>query len=133
MPDVELAGLPAVHAQDENAANGERPSAAAIAMLTCQHFSGAWNARTAEYAGVIYVVILFPDSLVPNALLGLLASGTVALCSGWAGRFVDKGQRLNVLRTFILTEKVRQTSMKSSLCCSFVNARQPHFLRMEVF
>ncbi|KZV83481.1 hypothetical protein EXIGLDRAFT_625586 [Exidia glandulosa HHB12029] len=79
------------------------PSRKAVAVLALQHFSFAWNQRTVEFALVICLVILFPDSLVPSSLVALTSALAVILLSGWIGSFVDKTNRLTMVRVFLFS------------------------------
>lgn len=76
-----------------------------FACLILQHFSSAWTDRTYEFAAYLYLVILFPGSFVPAALLGLLTTATSLVGSGWVGGLVDSRKRLAFVRVSIAVQK----------------------------
>lgn len=76
-----------------------------FACLILQHFSSAWTDRTYEFAAYLYLVILFPGSFVPAALLGLLTTATSLVGSGWVGGLVDSRKRLGFVRVSIAVQK----------------------------
>lgn len=66
----------------------------------------AFTERSYEFAAYLYLVILFPDSFVPAAVLGLLTTSTSLLLSGWVGGLVDVKPRLAVVRVAIGVQKI---------------------------
>ncbi|KAI0652481.1 Ferroporti-1 [Trametes meyenii] len=77
----------------------------ALATLLIQHFSNSWGLRTAEFAVYLFLVNLFPDTLLPASIYGFATTGVAIVLSGWAGKLVDEHHNLRVVRTSIITIK----------------------------
>ncbi|OBZ67030.1 Solute carrier family 40 member 2 [Grifola frondosa] len=77
----------------------------ALSILLVQHFSNSWGLRTAEFAVYIFLVTLFPDTLLPASIFGFLTTGTSTVLSGWAGHQVDVRHNLRLVRTCIIIIK----------------------------
>ncbi|EJD51063.1 hypothetical protein AURDEDRAFT_150121 [Auricularia subglabra TFB-10046 SS5] len=112
MSAVELTsvGQPQDGPQNEQAIEGcqRHPlSKKAVALLALQHLSFAWTQRTVEFAAVVCLVLLFPETLLPGALCALVSAAAVAVLSGYVGSLVDKVDRLHVVRACILVVKAR--------------------------
>ncbi|RPD82275.1 hypothetical protein L226DRAFT_528462 [Lentinus tigrinus ALCF2SS1-7] len=78
----------------------------ALATLLVQHLSNSWGLRTAEFAIYLFLVTLFPDTLLPASIYGFVTTGVAIILSGWAGRLVDEYHNLSVVRTSIVTIKL---------------------------
>ncbi|KAI0720075.1 Ferroporti-1 [Cerioporus squamosus] len=78
----------------------------ALATLLVQHLSNSWGLRTAEFAVYLFLVTLFPDTLLPASIYGFVTTGVAIILSGWAGRLVDEHHNLNVVRSSIVTIKL---------------------------
>jgi len=78
----------------------------ALTLLLVQHFSNSWGSRTAEFAIYLFLITLFPDSLLPASLFGFLTTGTAILLSGWAGHQVDIRHNLRLVRVCIVVIKI---------------------------
>ncbi|KAI0640034.1 Ferroporti-1 [Trametes polyzona] len=83
----------------------------ALATLLVQHFSNSWGQRTAEFAVYIFLVALFPDTLLPASIYGFATTGSATLLSGWAGRLVDKHHNLRIVRASIIAAKLAASMM----------------------
>lgn len=46
----------------------------ALACLAVQHASSSWGYRAAEFAFPLYLIILFPHTLFPASIYGLIFS-----------------------------------------------------------
>ncbi|KAH9935560.1 uncharacterized protein B0H18DRAFT_416644 [Fomitopsis serialis] len=77
----------------------------ALILLLVQHFSSSWGSRTAEFAIYLFLVTLFPDSLLPASIFGFLTTGTAIVLSGWAGHQVDIRNNLRLVRVCIMVVK----------------------------
>ncbi|KAH9849246.1 Ferroporti-1 [Lenzites betulinus] len=78
----------------------------ALATLLVQHFSNSWGQRTAEFAVYLFLVTLFPDTLLPASLYGFATTGSAIMFSGWAGKLVDDHHNLRIVRTSIVAVKL---------------------------
>ncbi|KZT10586.1 uncharacterized protein LAESUDRAFT_720920 [Laetiporus sulphureus 93-53] len=109
--DLNLSAPPAV-SEHEVAGAGETDGAAppldrkALILLLIQHFSNSWGLRTAEFAVYLFLITLFPDTLLPASLFGFLTTGTAIVLSGWAGHQVDVRHNLWLIRACIVIIKV---------------------------
>ena len=62
----------------------------------------SWGLRTAEFAVYLFLVTLFPDTLLPASIYGFVTTGIAILFSGWAGQLVDEHHNLGVVRASIV-------------------------------
>lgn len=65
----------------------------------------SWGSRTAEFAIYLFLITLFPDSLLPASIFGFLTTGIAIVLSGWAGHQVDIRNNLRLVRFCITTVK----------------------------
>ncbi|PIL31381.1 transporter [Ganoderma sinense ZZ0214-1] len=77
----------------------------ALAILLVQHFSNSWGLRTAEFAVYLFLVTLFPDTLLPASIYGFVTTGIAIFLSGWAGQLVDEHHNLGIVRVSIIVIK----------------------------
>lgn len=69
--------------------------------LYVSHFLSTWNTRVFEFGSVLYLGSLFPGTLLPMSLYAF-ARGLAALtCASAVGRYIDTGNRLEVVRLSI--------------------------------
>ena len=54
----------------------------------------------------LFLVTLFPDTLLPASIYGFVTTGIAILLSGWAGRLVDEHHNLAIVRTSIIVIKL---------------------------
>jgi len=87
----------------------------ALLSLAGQHFSVTWTQRTAEFASFLFLIDLFPTTLLPSALYGFFTTLAGVLFGGNAGSFVDKPSRLKVIRVNIIAAKLAVASLYSLL------------------
>ncbi|KAI9057750.1 hypothetical protein FKP32DRAFT_1583054 [Trametes sanguinea] len=83
----------------------------ALGTLLVQHFSNSWGLRTAEFAVYLFLVTLFPDTLLPASIYGFATTGAGIVLSGWAGRLVDEHHNLGIVRVSIVTIKLAACAM----------------------
>ena len=62
----------------------------------------SWGLRTAEFAVYLFLVILFPDTLLPASIYGFVTTGIAIFLSGWAGQLVDEHHNLGIVRASIV-------------------------------
>ncbi|KAI8977743.1 Ferroporti-1 [Trametes punicea] len=86
----------------------------ALATLLVQHFSNSWGLRTAEFAVYLFLVTLFPDTLLPASIYGFATTGAGIILSGWAGRLVDEHHNLGIVRASIVSIKLAACMMYSA-------------------
>ncbi|PWN28310.1 hypothetical protein BDZ90DRAFT_212048, partial [Jaminaea rosea] len=79
----------------------------ALICLAVQHASSSWGYRCAEFAFPLYFVALFPATLLPASIYGLLLLLASLFLSPLLGSWIDatKHRRLTVVRTLIVAQK----------------------------
>lgn len=83
----------------------------ALGCLAIQHASSSWGYRSAEFAFPLYFVQLFPGTLLPSSLYGLLLLVTSLIFSPVVGYLIDKTKtrRLPAVRALIFAQKLSVT------------------------
>jgi solute carrier family 40 (iron-regulated transporter), member 1 len=76
-----------------------RPSARSILVrLYLSHFMSTWSSRMFEFGAVLFLVSIFPGTLLYASVYALVRALSVALLSSWLGSYIDRLNRLSVLR-----------------------------------
>lgn len=83
----------------------------AVRCLAIQHFSFTWCSRSEEFAIPLYLVNIFPGTLIPASAYGIASLVTVLLLSPFVGDYLDRRseRRLQTLRWIILIQKSTST------------------------
>ncbi|PVG00035.1 hypothetical protein CPB86DRAFT_730384 [Serendipita vermifera] len=76
--------------------------------ILVQHFSSSWGERSYEFASYLYLIVLFPNSLIPASLLGFTVTVIGLAFSGRVGSLVDEHKRLPFVRRIITIQKILQ-------------------------
>ncbi|KAH9487158.1 Solute carrier family 40 member 1 [Psilocybe cubensis] len=92
----------------------------ALFSLAAQHISVTWTQRTAEFASYLFIIDLFPTTLLPAALYGFVTTLAGILFGGNAGSLVDHPSRLNVIRFNIFLAKLSVVCLYAFLLVLFV-------------
>jgi solute carrier family 40 (iron-regulated transporter), member 1 len=87
----------------------------ALYSLAAQHVSVTWTQRTAEFASYLFLIDLFPSTLLPSALYGFFTTLAGVIFGGNAGTLVDHPSKLKVIRINILFSKLAVTSLYAFL------------------
>lgn len=87
----------------------------ALYSLAAQHLSITWTQRTAEFASYLFLIDLFPSTLLPSALYGFFTTLAGVIFGGNVGTLVDHPSRLKVIRINILLAKLAVTSLYAFL------------------
>ena len=74
--------------------------------LYTSHFLSTWNSRLFEFAAVLFLADIFPDTLLPMSVYALTRSGAAILLAQTVGSYIDKGNRLAVVRASIVAQRV---------------------------
>ncbi|KZT57707.1 polyketide synthase [Calocera cornea HHB12733] len=90
-----------------------------ILLLSASHLSSSWSDRTLEFAVPLYLITLFPGTLLPSSLFGFLTTGASILLSNAVGNYVDHAPRLRAVRAFILTQKASNLAAYALLLVLF--------------
>ncbi|XP_051131312.1 solute carrier family 40 member 1-like isoform X2 [Andrographis paniculata] len=70
------------------------------------HFLARWGARMWEFSVGLYMINIWPDSLVLAAVYGVVESASTALLGPLVGEWVDKLSYLQVLRLWLLIQNL---------------------------
>lgn len=73
-----------------------------INQVCMLYFFGAWGKRMWEFAGIVFIMEIFPGSLLASSVFGLMETVIGMLWSPAVGRFIDNNQRLHSIRTSVL-------------------------------
>jgi hypothetical protein len=71
--------------------------------LFISHFLSTWNSRFFEFGAVLFLVTIFPDSLMPPSVYALARAAAAIFLAPSVGRYVDSGDRIHVVRVSIST------------------------------
>lgn len=79
--------------------------------------------RSAEFAVYLFLISLFPTTLLPSSLYGFFTTGCALVFSGPVGGLVDTRRRLRVVRATIAVQKVSVAIAYSALLVLFLHLR----------
>ncbi|KAK9728370.1 hypothetical protein K7432_001158 [Basidiobolus ranarum] len=82
--------------------------------LYTSHFLNVWGDRLYEFASFLFIMEVFQDTLLPSSLFGFLVTFSAIVCGGMIGNWVDRSDRLRVVRTSIILQKL--SIALSSVC-----------------
>jgi iron-regulated transporter 1 len=82
------------------------PSTQSAAFLYLSYFFAAWGDRMWEFASVVFLLNLFPDTLLPPSLLGFTETSGGILGGPSIGSFIDRSNRLLVIRISVVAQNV---------------------------
>jgi solute carrier family 40 (iron-regulated transporter), member 1 len=74
--------------------------------LYVSHFLSTWNSRVFEFGAVLYLADVFPNTLLPMSIYACTRGAAAILLSPAVGKYIDMGNRLQVVRLSIGTFKV---------------------------
>lgn len=83
----------------------ELPWSLAIRLYT-SHFLSTWNSRLFEFGAVLFLASIFPDTLLPMSVYALVRSASAILFAQSIGSWIDRGDRLTVVRCSIIGQRV---------------------------
>jgi iron-regulated transporter 1 len=70
-------------------------------QLYVSHFLSTWNSRVFEFGAVLYLATIFPRTLLPMSVYALIRGLSAIVFAPAVGRYVDTGNRLQVVRVSI--------------------------------
>ena len=89
------------------AAAGKETTAAMLRhgskLVSYAYFFSAWGDRMWEFSGVLFVLELFSDTLLPSSLFGFIEVLVGILTSSRIGNYIDTHDRLKVMRESVTT------------------------------
>ncbi|KAH3907319.1 hypothetical protein HBH56_193180 [Parastagonospora nodorum] len=74
--------------------------------LYTSHTLSTWNSRTFEFGAVIFLAAIFPGTLFFASCYALFRSLAAAVLGSWIGTFVDRKDRLDVVRQSIVWQRL---------------------------
>ncbi|KAL8232521.1 hypothetical protein R6Q57_002299 [Mikania cordata] len=77
-----------------------------LVYLYIGHFLASWGARTWEFSVGLYMINVWPDSLLLAAAYGVVESVTITLFGPLVGKWVDNSTYPKVLRVWLLTQNL---------------------------
>ena len=77
-----------------------------IRPLYVSYFFAAWGVRMWEFAAIVFLLDVFPGTLLPSSLFGFFESLAGILGGPHVGAFIDSNDRLRVIRTSILGQNI---------------------------
>lgn len=89
----------------EEAGPSAVPRAIAFRLYT-SHFLSTWNSRVFEFGAALFLTDLFPGTLLPVSIYCLLRSAGCILFAQPLGRWMNRGNRLSIIRTSIVGQRV---------------------------
>ncbi|PIN19700.1 Iron transporter [Handroanthus impetiginosus] len=81
-------------------------SSSLLVNLYVGHFLARWGARMWEFSVAIYMINIWPESLLLAAAYGVVETASAALFSPLIGRWVDKFSYIQVLRLWLLSQNL---------------------------
>jgi iron-regulated transporter 1 len=70
-------------------------------QLYVSHFLSTWNVRGFEFGAVLFLATIFPGTLLPMSVYALVRAASAIVLSPVVGRYIDRGDRLQVIRVSI--------------------------------
>lgn len=83
---------------NEDARSQSHTSPGIKKRLYVSHFLSTWNSRVFEFGAVLYLAAIFPDTLLPMSIYAFTRGAVAILLSPVVGRYIDTGNRLQVVR-----------------------------------
>ncbi len=75
-------------------------------LLYTSHFLSAWNSRAFEFGAFLFLATIYPQTLLPASIYALARAASAAIFSSQIGRFIDRADRLHVVRISIIGQRV---------------------------
>lgn len=89
------------HDQSSEAGNGDWTLNKSKRRLYVSHFLSTCNSRVFEFGSVLYLATIFPGTLLPMSVYALARGASAILFSSLVGQYIDRGNRLKVVRASI--------------------------------
>ncbi|KAK6290723.1 hypothetical protein POUND7_002264 [Theobroma cacao] len=83
-----------------------RPPSSLLKNLYAAHFLARWGARMWEFSVGLYMISVWPDSLLLAAIYGAVESASTALFGSVIGRWVDRLTYVKVLKLWLVTQNL---------------------------
>ncbi|KUI63324.1 Solute carrier family 40 member 1 [Cytospora mali] len=74
--------------------------------LYLSHFLSAWNSRVFEFGAALFLASIFPGTLLPVSIYSLVRNAGYIIFAQPVGTWIEKGNRLTVIRASIVGQRV---------------------------
>ncbi|KAJ4388226.1 hypothetical protein N0V93_008833 [Gnomoniopsis smithogilvyi] len=74
--------------------------------LYTSHFLSTWNSRLFEFGAALFLTSIFPGTLLPVSVYSLVRNAGYIIFAQPLGAWMNKGNRLNIIRTSIVGQRV---------------------------
>ncbi|KAF8535620.1 Ferroporti-1 [Trichophaea hybrida] len=78
--------------------------------LYISHFLSTWNSRIFEFGAILFIAAVFPGTLLPASLYALVRTAAAICLTPAVGRYIDRGNRLEVVRFSIIVQRLAVTA-----------------------
>ncbi|KAK9069989.1 hypothetical protein SSX86_010387 [Deinandra increscens subsp. villosa] len=93
------------HQQSQNDHQDPLPTSLLVSLYI-GHFLARWGARTWEFSVGLYMINVWPDSLLMAAAYGVVESATTTIFGPLVGQWIDGSTYPKVLRVWLLTQNL---------------------------
>lgn len=112
----------------------EEPQRVYSKSIYVSHFISTWNSRGFEFGAVIFLSTIYPGTLLPMSVYALVRALAAIVFSPAVGRYIDRGNRLAVVRTSILGQRFSvTTSCLAFLYLLFFRKSSSQFVQLLLF
>lgn len=74
--------------------------------LYASHFLSTWNSRLFEFGAALFLTSVFPGTLLPVSIYSLVRNAGYIVFAHPLGEWINKGNRLNIVRTSIVGQRI---------------------------
>lgn len=74
--------------------------------LYVSHFLSTWNSRVFEFGAALFLTSIFPGTLLPVSIYSLVRNAGYIIFAQPVGNWINKGNRLNLIRASIVGQRV---------------------------
>lgn len=74
--------------------------------LYISHFLSTWNSRVFEFGAALFLTSIFPGTLLPVSIYSLVRNAGYIIFAQPVGNWINKGNRLNLIRASIIGQRV---------------------------
>ncbi|KAK9792193.1 putative Ferroporti-1 [Seiridium cardinale] len=74
--------------------------------LYISHFLSTWNSRLFEFGAVLFLASIYPNTMLPMSVYALVRSASAILFAQSIGSWIDRGNRLTVVRVSIIGQRL---------------------------
>ena len=82
-------------------------------LLYVSHFLSTWNSRAFEFDAFLFLAAIYPQTLLPASVYALARAASAALLSPWIGTYIDRTDRLKVVRLSIGKQALRHLQLST--------------------